>query len=124
MPGLPKAVHIFKTTKRTNRVMYVSFSFDGVTADEIAAHRNAVRRRLSRQARQNCRFTITTRANRSDWFIAFEHSWPERDLDRDLKAIATEQGLVIFVEPGIPHSEMTADAASFRFTKRPGDQTN
>ena len=113
-----KAAHAFKVTKRTNRVKYVSFSFNNMTEDQIAFYREAIRKRLSRQVRQNCRFTVHTKPGYPDWFITFEHSWPERDLDRDLNAVATQQGVLMFLEPGIPEREMNTDPSSFFFRKR------
>lgn len=121
MAAQQKAGHAFKVNKRANRVKYVSFSYNNMTAEEVAAHQAAVRRKLSRQVRQNnCRFTVHAKPANLDWFITFEHSWPERDLDRDLNAIATEQGMMMFIEPGIPEAEMTTDPMSFFFRKRLG----
>ena len=113
-----KGAHALKVNKRTNRTKSFSLSFVGLTLAEVEAFRDALRRRLSRQVKaNNSRFGLVHVPGRLDWFVLFQHSWPERDLDRDLNAVATQLGIMMFIEPGIPEQEMTIDPASFFYRK-------
>jgi hypothetical protein len=110
-------VHAFKILKRINRIKYVSVSFDGLSAEESAEYQKRLRLRLAHQVRQHGRFEITAKPGRLDWYVTFQHSWPERELDAALNAVATELNAMMFIEPGIPEREMKMDLQSFFFLK-------
>lgn len=112
-----KGAHVLKLTERTGRLKFASFTSDHATANDIAALRVAVEQRLRPQVGRHGGFVVHAKPGAPDWFIVFERTWPEADLDRDVRAIANEQGWVLFMEPGTPVSEMGINPADFLFNR-------
>lgn len=107
-------VHAMKVTKRTGRVKYLSVSFTERSIPLADQFREKLRSKLARLVRQHGRFEIMVRY-REDWLVIFANSFPERELDTILNAVATELEAKMFIEPGIPESEMTTSSSSFSF---------
>ena len=108
-------IHAMKTTRRTGRVQFVSLVFTDPT--HVIAFKDRLRVVLAKGVKKHGRFTIHYREGRSDWFVKFAGAWPEDKLDASLKEIATELGADIYLEPGLPMSEIIPeDQRSFGFT--------
>lgn len=108
-------VHAMKVTKRTGKVKVLGVSFTGRSLPLIEPFREKVRARLAKRVRQNGPFKMITRRGASEWAILFTQVFPERDLDQMLIEVANELNAKLFIEPGIPFSEMTSDPRSYDF---------
>jgi hypothetical protein len=115
MPQRAVVVHAMKATKRTGKVKVVSVSFTERSIPLVEPFLEKVRARLAKRVRQNGRFRVITRRGANDWAILFSQVFPERELDQMLVEIATELNALIFIEPGIPLSEMTFNPNNFDF---------
>jgi hypothetical protein len=114
VPQREIVVHAMKVTKRTGRVKYLSVSFTERSIPLADQFRQKLQSKLARLVRQHGRFEILVRY-REDWLVIFANSFPERELDAMLNAVATELRAKMFIEPGIPLSEMTSSPSSFNF---------
>lgn len=113
MPQREIVVHAMKGTKRTGRVKILGVAFTERSIPLTEPFREMLRKKLARLVRQYGRFTIVSR--RTDWRVDFAGTFPERELDAMLNEIATQLGAMMYIEPGIPLSELTADPSSFEF---------
>ncbi|HJP81323.1 MAG TPA: hypothetical protein VJ841_02945 [Candidatus Saccharimonadales bacterium] len=96
-------------------MQFVSLVF--VNPAHVISFRDRLRAILAKGVQKHGRFTIHHIEGRNDWFVEFSGAWPEDKLDASLKEIATELGADIYMEPGLPISEIIPeDERSFGFT--------
>lgn len=110
--------HAMKTTQRTGRIKFLSMVF--ATSASAAEFKEQLRKALARDVQKHGRFDIYYVPNRHDWLVAFKGAWPEAKLDEHLKRVATELGLELYLEPGIPLAEVDQkDPGSFTYSLDP-----
>jgi hypothetical protein len=112
--------HVMKVLKRSGRIKLVSIALAGDVAASVEDFKARLSAKLARRVKQNGRFKICYIPGRHDWYILFEGTWPERELDEALNSIATELGAKMYMDPAVPWAEITPEMRTFIPRINPG----
>jgi hypothetical protein len=102
-----------KAWERAGKVKVFSVALDGPRGLPVSAFKDRLAGLMGEAPEVFGEFEVHHKPRRADWMILFSDTCSENELDDRLRTVASELGVLIFIEPAVPLDEVGIDPATF-----------